>query len=595
MNCLDPSSGTIFISVAAYRDPETVFTIKDILVKAQCPHLITVGVLWQVEENDYENKLVPRLPELSKILGDRVKIMEVDAADAKGPSWARYMIQKHMYGTEDFYLQIDSHTRFIDGWDVTLKQLWHRCGHDMAIVTTYPSEYTNDNFDYTSITLPVHDGSTDLFKCLQKIDEQDKAVFRRHSTPTVLCVDQEKGFDSHGMVRLTARSVKTGIGGLVQHHTGKPPKSLFWAAGFSFSRAHVIAQAPYEEWPALFFGEEFAMACKMFRAGYSFYTPDRAVMYHLWDRSYRNVYTPVGSQPDEHLRAESQQRVMDILTKESADEGWRSLEEFQKYCGVDFNQRTCKNRAYRGGFDESAFACNDSSAAIVASVLGNAVRTESDQQQQSMIAQRQNRKNLAAGAATINSADPDNNTSDQLPYQVLDKILMMASLDGTAAGGFPGMAQQGPSPMSPTATLGVPPTVMSLSELMGIDNSPSENQQGGDMGVTQTLQVKLDEQLIGGQVSLARAFNFESFNKHGFVVIDNFARLVGQIDFLKFIVYLRDTIPLRPAQMGSGTSETFSNTSLRGDLMAFLPEFFPAVPKLGDSASELMENIKPTI
>jgi hypothetical protein len=72
----------------------------------------------------------------------QVRVLHVDAADARGPSWARYLVQQ-LYRGEDFVLQVDSHTRFVSGWDDELLSLHTRCvalsSHGKAIVTTYPA------------------------------------------------------------------------------------------------------------------------------------------------------------------------------------------------------------------------------------------------------------------------------------------------------------------------------------------------------------------------------------------------------------------------------------------------------------------------
>ena len=45
----------------------------------------------------------------------------MNSKDARGPCWARYLIQQHWEGKQ-YYLQIDSHTRFVQSWDTKLRQ-----------------------------------------------------------------------------------------------------------------------------------------------------------------------------------------------------------------------------------------------------------------------------------------------------------------------------------------------------------------------------------------------------------------------------------------------------------------------------------------
>lgn len=41
--------GCIFVSIAAYRDPECQWTIRDLFKQADAPELVHVGVVWQVD------------------------------------------------------------------------------------------------------------------------------------------------------------------------------------------------------------------------------------------------------------------------------------------------------------------------------------------------------------------------------------------------------------------------------------------------------------------------------------------------------------------------------------------------------------------
>jgi len=43
---------TIFIQIASYRDPELVSTIKDCILKAKYPNLLSFGICWQHAKED---------------------------------------------------------------------------------------------------------------------------------------------------------------------------------------------------------------------------------------------------------------------------------------------------------------------------------------------------------------------------------------------------------------------------------------------------------------------------------------------------------------------------------------------------------------
>ena len=43
------ASGRIFISIAAFRDPETRWTVRDLLQKASQPDRLAIAIVWQVD------------------------------------------------------------------------------------------------------------------------------------------------------------------------------------------------------------------------------------------------------------------------------------------------------------------------------------------------------------------------------------------------------------------------------------------------------------------------------------------------------------------------------------------------------------------
>lgn len=57
----------------------------------------------------------------------------------------------------------------------------------------------------------------------------------------------------------------------------------FWAAGFSFARAHFVIQIPYDQYlPMVFQGEEISMGLRGFTYGYDYYAAERSVCFHMY-------------------------------------------------------------------------------------------------------------------------------------------------------------------------------------------------------------------------------------------------------------------------------------------------------------------------
>ncbi|MBF0428606.1 MAG: hypothetical protein HQL94_06750 [Magnetococcales bacterium] len=133
--CADSEKQTIFVSVASYRDSECPWTLEDLFAKATYPDRIYVGVLWQVAEEDPKAFCqIPNRP-------DQVRGLMVDASASLGVCWARSRIQAELWQGEDYYLQIDSHSRFAPGWDVLLIALLAASPSPKPVLTTHPIRY----------------------------------------------------------------------------------------------------------------------------------------------------------------------------------------------------------------------------------------------------------------------------------------------------------------------------------------------------------------------------------------------------------------------------------------------------------------------
>lgn len=104
---------TIFVQIASYRDPQLLPTLKDMIDKADYPENLRIGIAWQHHKDDaWDN--------LDKYKNDkRFRILDIEANDSKGVCWARNLVQQ-VYLNEKYTLQLDSHHRFVSGWDTLL-------------------------------------------------------------------------------------------------------------------------------------------------------------------------------------------------------------------------------------------------------------------------------------------------------------------------------------------------------------------------------------------------------------------------------------------------------------------------------------------
>jgi len=454
---------TIFVSIVSYRDPETVPTLDSIYRRAFHPERIWCGVLWQVkEEEDKEIMLPPlnanetaaQLPStsstnsLSRALTharQRGQVREyfMPSHEARGPVYARAMLQRKLMDPPesslchdqqsqfddldraaaapqckvdfDFYLQIDSHSRFAHGWDEGLLAEWEACHNPRAILTTYPIGYdrddgrneAEDSEEATNVVGAVSEGlhqppTTDADDGAPSSSSSDHpstpTPFLPHSRAPILCA--KEFHPSDGMLRFVGRMLKDDNEGVEKKDTHKssiaaPMPSLFYAAGFVCGPMPAARDVPYNpHLPYLFFGEEISMCARLYTHGYDLYAPSRSWIKHCWSRKYRsNFRENMEDNSDEERRRivveeeRSRKRVRQLLGMEQHDStaqqhsstsatrshdhepsstcasstssyglgSVRSLQDFYSFTGIDFARRSISSKAQWGGLDPHRF------------------------------------------------------------------------------------------------------------------------------------------------------------------------------------------------------------------------------------------------
>ena len=132
---------SIFVQIASYRDPELVPTLHDLLDKADNPNDLRICIAWQhSEEDEWDN-----LDEFQD--DDRFIILDIDYKDSKGACWARALLAEN-YTDETYTLQLDSHHRFVDGWDTKSIEMLEKLrekGSNKPLLTSYIPSYDPSN------------------------------------------------------------------------------------------------------------------------------------------------------------------------------------------------------------------------------------------------------------------------------------------------------------------------------------------------------------------------------------------------------------------------------------------------------------------
>ncbi len=234
-------SNKIFIQIASYRDPQLIPTIVNCIENATHPENLRFGICWQYDETENINYFLN---------DNRFKIIKVPYADSKGCCWARHQLQQ-LYNNEEYTLQLDSHHRFIKGWDTILiymyKQLKNK-GIQKPLITTYLPSFNPKNDPKDRVLVPW------------KIDF--KEITEDHQ---VLFIPSHM----HNFLTLT-----------------EPISARFYSAHFAFTSGNFVKEVPHD--PELYFtGEEMSITVRAFTYGYDLFHPHIVIAWHEYTRNYR--------------------------------------------------------------------------------------------------------------------------------------------------------------------------------------------------------------------------------------------------------------------------------------------------------------------
>ncbi len=299
----------IFVSIAAYRDPELIPTLKSLLENCSDPESLHICIGWQHSEEDTWDTL-------DEYKNDpRFTILDYNYKDAKGVCWIRKRIQEQ-YKEEEYYLQLDSHHRFSKNWDITLKDYINYLqlkGHKKPLLSAYIPGYFPNN------------------------DPEGR-------------VDEVWGLNIQ-------RFMPSGVIFLEPHHIDnwkelkEPFPARFISAHFIFTLGKFAEEVPYDE-HLYFHGEESSLAARAYTYGYDLFSPHKPIIWHEYTREGKKKHWDDNTDWPERDKA-SYARYRKLM---GVDEGCtpcmrknlgashyfgtdRSFEQYEKYAGLNFKTR----------------------------------------------------------------------------------------------------------------------------------------------------------------------------------------------------------------------------------------------------------------
>lgn len=307
-NATQSSDELIFVSIAAYRDPQLVPTVADCIRKASNPERLRFGICWQRAEEEVQ---------LPFVKNPCFRVLDVPWQESRGACWARAEIMKLWRG-EDWFLQIDSHCRFAAAWDDMLLRIMKETGSDRAILSTYATPFTPGENEVL--------GGGPLQIAFQ-------------------------AFTPEGIPQLKpAKLLNSGKPGL-------PVRARFVSAGFLFVGGRFVEEVPYD--PDLYFmGEEAAMTVRAFTHGYDLFHPAQTVLWHDYLRADARKHwvdhteTNRAARPWGELDERSRRKVQRLLSGQQVESFGlgraRTLAQYEIYAGLSFRHRKAQLYTVRG-------------------------------------------------------------------------------------------------------------------------------------------------------------------------------------------------------------------------------------------------------
>lgn len=231
----------IFVSIASYRDKLCSDTIKSLYENAKYPKNIYLGICQQNKINDDDC-----LKGLD-IDNSRIKIIRIPHTEAKGPTYARYLCA-NLWNQEEYFLQIDSHTKFVKNWDIkcilSIKKL--KKISNKPVLSHYPRNF-NDYKNYDK-------------------NKKFKVSYIKHFY-----------YNKYNIIKYDGARIIDTKNSFI--------KTPFVTGCMLFAESSFLKEIPFDQnLDYLFTGEEILHSLRFYTYGYDVYIPNQNILFHYYIR-----------------------------------------------------------------------------------------------------------------------------------------------------------------------------------------------------------------------------------------------------------------------------------------------------------------------
>lgn len=285
----------IFVSIACFMDIDIINTIDSCIENSGFPERINFGICLQCKLEDEDILLKYRND-------DRFTIHNISWKEARGPAYARGIIYD-MFNDEDYFLQIDCHSRFLANWDIDLINYFEKCKEEYpnVVISNYPININNMN-------------NPNELKKISHIS-------------SVRCIDNRYGIKTHGRFK---------------NINSKPTPSFGISAAFLFIDKIAYREVPFDKeiYGGLQFEEQTVLAARYWTSGYNIYQMNK----HIIATEYLTNVKRYSERPiiPHHLKKETFDRLCDMmkLTNNNAKQNncglgkSRTIEEYYEFLKI---------------------------------------------------------------------------------------------------------------------------------------------------------------------------------------------------------------------------------------------------------------------
>jgi hypothetical protein len=306
---------TIFVQIAAYRDPELHPTVEDLFKKAKKPENITVSIAHDHDLKDGDNYHF-QVPQDRK---NQVIVHDTDYRKSTGPNPSKRLAQSSWSG-QRWTLQIDCHMRFDQDWDEIIVKDIKAIGDEGkgVIFTNSPSSY-NTKSDEVSFYQNFSNAIAIFFS---------NPDFRPYSSPNVIY---------------------------------KTRPGVILLGSFYFGDSGVIQNNKFN--PNLMHYDEMTNSLRYFTSGANIYNYAKTIIAHLWaldNPNYvagkTNAYkgNPVSEQMCLQMcgiKKSNNPEVFKIMKNYDLNTV-RTLRDYERFSGVSFKERKLREFTKHAAHEE---------------------------------------------------------------------------------------------------------------------------------------------------------------------------------------------------------------------------------------------------